>query len=829
MTAGVSIHPRRRSAWPLGLAVLAALSALLGFAGLGRAEVRIALVVGEQNYEHASRLPNTANDAALIAETLKSVGFTVTYPKHDLDKAGLETALKTFARDSQGADVAVVYYAGHGLEFGGVNYLVPTDANLTTDSDVSFEAVPLDLVLNAVSGARRLKMVLLDACRDNPFLPSMKMTSGSRSIQRGLARIEPAGDTLVAYAAKAGSTAADGAAGDSPFSLALAHNLVKPGLEIRLLMGVVRDEVVEETGHKQEPAIYGSLGGEPFYFVPPVMTPPPVLAPPPPQASSAPDPKTLDLAFWESVRGSSDIADYKAYLEQFPSGVFAAIARNKIAAMSVAARSTVASGPTAPDSASSRTASAPVPAAPKPQPPRASTRLAADASSSPPAKPSPSPQAVPHGEEPLQSLVKSIASAVNPNTSKNTPNKDALRGMTDTPALITAIGLRCTPTDARYLGSLSEQAQAGSNTGKQTIDGYEVACSEGSGYILLNQKPKPVALECLATASNATLACHLPANSAPKTQLAVYIAEAARACAVSDAKYLGETATGLRYFEVACQGRNGYVLSKESDKPATSVPCVGLNKTKLACTLTTAEQNLAWARGLTHDLTGICQPQTIRYIGLTKANENAFEASCGADGYIFTVNGSDRVVQAIDCALADNLLEGCKLTTAEAAAGAERQRLSQAAVAAGFGCDVERFRMIGTVSGGGIMVELACSNRPDGAVGVFYNEVGRNSLYDCIQINSFDQRCELGTSLEKAYQKLSNLLAARGKPGCAVSRARYIGETASGDELIETVCAGGAPGWVIEVASHTYDARNVVRCASVKGAASCAFAENKRP
>ncbi|WP_293901232.1 caspase family protein [Phenylobacterium sp.] len=255
---------RRLAAW-----MIAALLAL-ALVAPAAAGTRVALVIANSAYRSVPRLPNPPNDAKVMADALREVGFTVS-EKNDLTKRDLEAALKTFAQAARGADVAVIYYAGHGMEQGGLNYLVPVDATLASDQDVDFDAIPLDLLLRSVDGATRLKLVILDACRNNPFLTAMQRSGGTRSIGRGLARVEPSGDTLVAYAAREGSTAADGDGGDSPFTKALARRMVTPGLEIRLLFGQVRDEVMKVTDQRQEPAIYGSLGGDPFYFVAPAV------------------------------------------------------------------------------------------------------------------------------------------------------------------------------------------------------------------------------------------------------------------------------------------------------------------------------------------------------------------------------------------------------------------------------------------------------------------------------------------------------------------------------------------------------------------------------
>jgi tetratricopeptide (TPR) repeat protein len=232
-----------------------------------RNEKRVALVIGNSGYKFVPALPNPRRDAEAIASSLRRVGFSSVVVKYDLSREQSMEALKAFAAEADRADWAVVYFAGHGLEMGGTNYLVPVDAQLIVDRNVSFEALPLDQVLASVNGARKLRLVILDACRDNPFLKTMTRSLGStRSVGRGLATIEPEGATLVAYAAKHGNVAEDGADGNSPFVTALTKYVEQPGLEINLLFRKVRDEVLASTGRRQEPYIYGSLPSEAFYF-----------------------------------------------------------------------------------------------------------------------------------------------------------------------------------------------------------------------------------------------------------------------------------------------------------------------------------------------------------------------------------------------------------------------------------------------------------------------------------------------------------------------------------------------------------------------------------
>ncbi|MGA2129539.1 MAG: tetratricopeptide repeat protein, partial [Xanthobacteraceae bacterium] len=179
---------------------------------------RVALVIGNSAYKAVAALPNPRHDAEAVAAALRDVGFRTVRLETDLGREKFVEALRVFAREAEGADWAVVYFAGHGIEMGGVNYLLPVDARLETDRDAQFEAVALDQVMSAVDGARKLRLVLLDACRDNPFARQMRRTTASRSVGRGLARIEPDGGTLVVYAAKHGEVALDGeGGGNSPF------------------------------------------------------------------------------------------------------------------------------------------------------------------------------------------------------------------------------------------------------------------------------------------------------------------------------------------------------------------------------------------------------------------------------------------------------------------------------------------------------------------------------------------------------------------------------------------------------------------------------------
>jgi Caspase domain len=270
------------------------------FATVAEADRRVALVIGNSAYRNATSLPNTLNDANAVAALFRSVGFEVVNSRTDLGVLDFKRAVRDFLITAESADTAVVYYAGHGIEVGGTNYLIPVDAKLARDYDVQDEAVALDRIIWALQSVKRLRLILLDACRDNPFVAKLQRSVGIRAAAKGgLAKIDDvSADTLVAYAAKAGSFSYDGDGADSPFASALLKHVAEPGLDIRIALGRVRDEVLKTTGGRQEPFIYGSLGGATIPLVPlppkkiePAPAPPAVAAREPaarPNAAVAP-------------------------------------------------------------------------------------------------------------------------------------------------------------------------------------------------------------------------------------------------------------------------------------------------------------------------------------------------------------------------------------------------------------------------------------------------------------------------------------------------------------------------------------------------------------
>jgi Caspase domain len=248
-------------------AVLIILLAML-LPAAGKAEKRVALVIGNDAYAKVEKLSNPTRDADAIEALFRKAGFEVVEVNHDLGLVAMRRALRNFSDRVHDADIAVIFFAGHGIEVNGVNYLIPVDAALERDTDVEDETISLERVTQMLEQAKRLRLIILDACRANPFVRSMKRTVASRSIGRGLAEVRVlTSDTLIAFAAKAGSTASDGKGTNSPYTTALVKHITTPGLDLRLALGRVRDEVLNNTANRQEPNYYGSLGGEEISLV----------------------------------------------------------------------------------------------------------------------------------------------------------------------------------------------------------------------------------------------------------------------------------------------------------------------------------------------------------------------------------------------------------------------------------------------------------------------------------------------------------------------------------------------------------------------------------
>jgi uncharacterized caspase-like protein len=301
------------------------------------ADRRIALVIGNGKYENAGVLANPTNDADAVADLFTKAGFDSVDRRRDLGVVEFKRAVREFVDRAASADVAVVYYSGHGLETGGVNYLIPVDAKLMSVLDMDDEAVSLDRILVAAGHVKKLSLIILDACRENPFHPAAddaRVTRGGVSM--GLAGVGPTvADTLIAFAAKAGSVSYDGDGRNSPFTTALVKYITQPGLDIRLALGKVRDDVLRATNHRQEPYVYGSLGGDSVALVPaPVPAVPSVAALPPAATSAAAAPPAnadADEALgYRTADRAGSLDGWRAFLAVHPEGAYAPLARAEV-------------------------------------------------------------------------------------------------------------------------------------------------------------------------------------------------------------------------------------------------------------------------------------------------------------------------------------------------------------------------------------------------------------------------------------------------------------------------------------------------------------------
>ena len=307
------------------------LAVLVGATATLAEEQRIALVIGNSAYP-TNPLANPVNDAKLISAVLRAQGFEV-IEKLDVGQTAMKLAVIEFGSKleaARGEAVALFYYAGHGIQVSGRNYLIPIDARIENESHVGVFAVSADEVLDVMAfGRNRLNIVILDACRNNPYARSF------RAANRGLAMMRAPTGTLIAYSTAPGQVAIDGDGVNSPYTAALARFIREPGVAVEKMFKNVRDDVLAATQGRQTPWEASSLTGEDYYLAAaPELVP--ELGDDLPEPASVPntDRSALDLAFWEAIKDSPNATDFEAYLEQFPNGTFAALARNRLEALS---------------------------------------------------------------------------------------------------------------------------------------------------------------------------------------------------------------------------------------------------------------------------------------------------------------------------------------------------------------------------------------------------------------------------------------------------------------------------------------------------------------
>jgi uncharacterized caspase-like protein len=336
---------------------LGAVACVVFCSAAARAEIekRVALVIGNSAYKSAIRLENPVTDAKAVAASLKRLGFEVV-EGYDLGSSDLRHKLAEFSADLPDSKAALVYYAGHGVSVDDENFLIPVDLELKSPTDLDLNALSLSVVLKQMKREERVNVVILDACRDNPFAAELQRGARSRSAvaERGLSRVDSdlAKGTLIAFATDPRSTALDGKPGDnSPFTKALLRHIEDPGVSIDTVMNRVRTDVWEETKQKQMPWVNTSIIGE-FVLNPtkPAAGAQVAALADPSAPASAPAVGTLSAdrlaqenKMWDSAERGNTADDYLAYLAAYPNGVYAQMARSRVARLSAPATP----GPTA--------------------------------------------------------------------------------------------------------------------------------------------------------------------------------------------------------------------------------------------------------------------------------------------------------------------------------------------------------------------------------------------------------------------------------------------------------------------------------------------------
>ncbi len=391
------------------------------------------------------------------------------------------------------------------------------------------------------------------------------------------------------------------------------------------------------------------------------------------------------------------------------------------------------------------------------------------------------------------------------------------QGIKEVPAVVAAAGVPCTFTDG-YFGGAGDSKDADGKAIKVKI--YEAACKEGLGYMIVVPAAGPAKhYDCVSLIDAPGLKCRLPANLDAKVQLAPIIAKTGRTCTLANARGLGATAAGEAFYEVACQGAVGFVLKTTANGPE-AIDCARTVGTNLECKFTSKDQLAAQQKATLQALMARsskpCEITGSRTLGADATGNTYYEVACGASGYVLEADKTGAFMRTIDCANAGTFAGGCKLTDAVAAESQEAGTYTKLATTAGFNCQVSKYRFIGTVNKNDELVELACSNRADGAFAIFPDAKNTPAtFYDCVRAGAVGQECKL-SSPAVVYDKYTAALAAKGKNTCKVSNATWIGQSnATNTDFVEAACADGLPGWVLEM-TKAGQAKTILSCGEAK-------------
>ncbi|HLI67585.1 MAG TPA: hypothetical protein VKU90_14575 [Caulobacteraceae bacterium] len=408
------------------------------------------------------------------------------------------------------------------------------------------------------------------------------------------------------------------------------------------------------------------------------------------------------------------------------------------------------------------------------------------------------------------------------------PPEALAAGMKEAPPLVQAAGIPCTVVAARAMGT-------GKGTDGSKVTLYEVACQQGMGYVVTksDKSPTPTAFDCLMAATPSpdgkpsSIVCRLPQNANPAAGIQPIVAATGRVCTVSAARFLGLLPDKTKLYEVACQGGTGFVLQMPPNGATVANNCLAYATGAAKCTLTTADQNMAIVPALAQS-SGKCTPTKQRYVLSTPDESDYFEVSCSdGKGYMLQADRTGKLAGVIPCTQAYQIGDGCTLTDARQAESQEDSLYSGLAKQAGFDCTVSKYALFPQSDASKDIVEMVCSNRPDGGVGIFPAH-GTGHVYDCLRSQDQGFKCTF-TQVSAVFPKLSAELQAKGKGSCKVSDARPFGHADDGSDLIEVACADGGSGWVMMFPAGSQTPTDLLNCGQVAGTnGGCQLSTNKK-
>jgi hypothetical protein len=406
------------------------------------------------------------------------------------------------------------------------------------------------------------------------------------------------------------------------------------------------------------------------------------------------------------------------------------------------------------------------------------------------------------------------------------------KGMAEAPAFATAAGLTCTIADARFIGADAKSGQSF----------YEVACNPGVGGVLQVKKdtPKPAFFTCLETGKPGpdgkpgSLACQLPGNADVNAPLAAAVAAAGGSCTIEKARAIGSSPSSS-FFEIACQGGSGYIVQTTAPIDVTTsdpaktpklLPCLQFEAgDNLACELTTREAQLAVADQLAASSGKNCTVKDKRYVLSTKDGSKYFEVACqDGKGYMLEQAANGSLARSIDCLNAGFVGGGCTMTDTVAAKTEQNNLYSSLATKAGFKCAVEKYGVLPSDRPSKEVVELKCSDRPDGAIAVF--DGASNSIYNCAISEALGYRCSF-TPKSAGFTSVTGDLKALGKSDCVVSDARSMDKRTADAGYLEVACSDGLPGWVIAYGANG-KAKEALSCLQGQQLGGCKLPTNVR-